>query len=375
LVKRFTHPTISILAGFRRPFAMRILFYAAILSALTVIRCGSTNASDPRTEKLHDRLTQAAEKLRNDQLSLEERQEILNDLRQTLNAELVDGPRQRAGRSAAERESRQPSPEPQHSRRELTDDRLHVFEHFERARREFEAMMQRLESLNEPGAMRAEPAPPTDDQPDRGRNESMPPEAAPRIDARRSGRGNQRPETRFAIGLLLIVRPNAAQPELEIASIPADSAAAEADLREGDVILRADGQRVENARELTDHVQTAGREGRSIELTIRRGEEELVIGVRPREHTHGPGDLERSVPWWQHMGPQGPGAFDGSNRWLLPPQPPAITGFPQQPPHTIQHELNQVREEVQRLRREINELREMLKKSVESKKNAPVIDL
>jgi len=353
---------------------MRILFFAVVASALMVTRAGYSNANDDRTEKLRDRITEAAEKLQNDQLSPDERHEILNDLRRILNTDLADSSRQSAERPIAKPESRPPSTHPQPPRREPSAQRQHAFEHFERARREFEETMQRLESLQQPEFERPGFERPGDVQRPWGNTEPLPPGEPPRFDDRRTGRGDRRPETRFAIGLLLILRENAAQPGVEIASIPADSAAAETGLRAGDVIHRADGQRVENAHELTQRVQIAGREGRSIKLTIRRGEEELVFGVRPRELTNSPGDLERSMQWWQHWGPQGPAAFAGPNRWVFPPHPPAITGSPQ-PPHQPEHELNQVREELQRMRREINELREMLKKSIDPKANAPVIDL
>lgn len=63
---------------------------------------------------------------------------------------------------------------------------------------------------------------------------------------------------------------------------PSLSPARLAGLQTGDIIEQADGQAVRDKEMLAELVQQAGQVGRSIDLTVRRGQERLHIQVQPR---------------------------------------------------------------------------------------------
>ena len=70
---------------------------------------------------------------------------------------------------------------------------------------------------------------------------------------------------------------------LTITEIQTDSPAVTAGLRVGDVILAADGRTFDVSRDLTAYVRS--RAGHQVELTVRRGGEEVPIDVLPRTLT------------------------------------------------------------------------------------------
>lgn len=87
-------------------------------------------------------------------------------------------------------------------------------------------------------------------------------------------------ETRGRIGVsLLRIKPI-------VAVVDRESPAARAGLQTGDVIAKVSGQPVDAWHEVRDAMQAVPA-GQSAELTIRRGEEELVLSVIPEEHPDG----------------------------------------------------------------------------------------
>ena len=66
---------------------------------------------------------------------------------------------------------------------------------------------------------------------------------------------------------------------LEVMEVFADLAAAKAGLRQGDIILKVNGEQVDDPEAFVDLVYAAPA-GQSLKLTIRRNEEEQEVEVR-----------------------------------------------------------------------------------------------
>jgi regulator of sigma E protease len=87
----------------------------------------------------------------------------------------------------------------------------------------------------------------------------------------------------FAVFLFFLIFSVAGLPQLErtteIGQVQADSPAATMGLAEGDVILRLDGRQIENWEDISEVVQRQG--GEPVQVTVRRGEEEMTFAGRP----------------------------------------------------------------------------------------------
>lgn len=70
---------------------------------------------------------------------------------------------------------------------------------------------------------------------------------------------------------------------LTVTDIQADSPAVTADLRVGDVIVAADGRTFDVSRDLTAYLRSKA--GSAVDLTVMRGDEEVVLVVTPRSLT------------------------------------------------------------------------------------------
>jgi serine protease Do len=104
-----------------------------------------------------------------------------------------------------------------------------------------------------------------------------------------------------------------------VEEVSEDSPAARAGIREGDVIVEFDGERVRSARQLTRLVQETPA-GRRVQATVTRDGSRSTVTVEPREGTGLTGDFRDLEDWGR------------SFRYSLPPtprapEPPPVWGF------------------------------------------------
>ena len=320
-----------------------------------------------------------------------------------------------APQSAEQRAQRPASPnrDSQAVREQRARDRQQFWERVEQAKREAEEARARAERLQ----AEAERATAQDDQADRGADPFGGEDLADRGadpfggDADRGGRpgglgigmfGLPGQAGGFEIGVALNLGG-----QLTIAEVDDGSAAEVGGVRRGDQVLRADGEELNSPEQLAAAVQRAGAARFPLELVVRRGEEEVVLQVRPtpRPQSIAPGSMAPGAAGLgmppgqqphglQAHGPQVPGAFPW--RGMTPPHgmPPHAGGMaPHGGPGGMmggmergmgpggmgpggmgggmmgggmmgmpwQRDLDGLRQEVESLRKELRELRELLK--------------
>ena len=90
---------------------------------------------------------------------------------------------------------------------------------------------------------------------------------------RLDGRGSQ-------IGVMVSDLEGAGTAGVRIDGVDDDSPAAKAGLREGDVVVEFDGERVRSARQLTRLVQETP-DGRAVKMTVTRGDARQTVEVTP----------------------------------------------------------------------------------------------
>jgi regulator of sigma E protease len=104
-------------------------------------------------------------------------------------------------------------------------------------------------------------------------------------------------EARILDSIGLVARQRLLDPRL--GGVNKDSPAAEAGLREGDLILRIDGQRIHSFDQVGPLVQVAGNEGRELELLVERDADRIPFSLRPQLHSS-----ERGEAWVLGVIPQ-----------------------------------------------------------------------
>jgi hypothetical protein len=135
------------------------------------------------------------------------------------------------------------------------------------------------------------------------------------------------------------------------------SPAEEAGLRKGDVVIGANGRAIADPNILAEMVQNIGKEGREIQLKIRREDQELELSLRPRlspeqDMSQGFG----SISVWEMIPGQPP--------TLGRPLPPGAMPFGMRP--NSAGEIEELRRQIESMQREmqsqIDDLRNELKK-------------
>lgn len=114
---------------------------------------------------------------------------------------------------------------------------------------------------------------------------------------RLDGRGSQ-------LGVTVSDVDDAAAPGVRVDDVAKDSAAAKGGVKEGDLVVEFDGERVRSARQLTRLVQETP-DGRTVKMTVVRGKDRQTLEVTPQatefawSRNLGPElreELERSLP-------------------------------------------------------------------------------
>jgi serine protease Do len=114
---------------------------------------------------------------------------------------------------------------------------------------------------------------------------------------RLDGRGSQ-------IGVMVSDVDDAAAPGVKVDDVERGSAAEKAGVKEGDVVVDFDGERVRSARQLTRLVQETP-SGRTVKMTVRRGQSRETVDITPEASEFawsagiGPeirAEIERSLP-------------------------------------------------------------------------------
>lgn len=125
------------------------------------------------------------------------------------------------------------------------------------------------------------------------------------------GRGSQ-------LGVSVSDSDDAATPGVRVDDVVKDSAAAKGGVKEGDVVVEFDGERVRSARQLTRLVQETP-DGRTVKMTVLRGGQRQSLDVTPEatefawSRELGPeirAEIERSLPKLREFRMPEMGAFD-----------------------------------------------------------------
>jgi hypothetical protein len=291
----------------------RFIFVVPMIFALFLICHKDSLADEHQSGRTRELVTETARKLNDEKLSLEEKTEALERLRQWLN-----------------REASQQVDEPMGRRTPRGEER-----------RDFRS---------------------DDRQAARGDGRVSPPARFP--DRPWGSWAMPRPP-RFAVGIALSPRLNDSDVGMAIDRIKDGSPAEEAGLREGDVLIAANEREIREPQQLIDMVQRAGESGRSVALRVRRGEQLLDIEVRPRviDDQDFPAGFGGITLW--EMTPGQPPAFRGQ-------MPQGGAPFPAWQSERQWDELRRQLEANQRqMQQQIDELREQFNRREETSNRKP----
>jgi len=259
---------------------MRVFFIATVLSAFLLAPPLPAQADEGPSDNVRDMVAEAAEKLRNDNLSPEAQRDAINRLRQFLNEDALQ--RDRPGRDSEVARNQQ----------------QRALELAEQSRRAFDEAMRRLESIprqgfdgppqgERRGERRGEDIDRRSQQPDRrdagprdGRDGR--PMKPPRMPERPLGNFPLMQPPRFAIGIAFAPKERDSGEGIVVGRVMERSPAEEAGLRQDDLVIAANDRELREPQQLAEMVQEAGREGREIRLKVRRGDERLDLSLRPR---------------------------------------------------------------------------------------------
>jgi hypothetical protein len=136
--------------------------------------------------------------------------------------------------------------------------------------------------------------------------------------------------------------------EFVIEDVFADSPAAKADLREGDVVVKVNEKELDDVQELAEIVQSAGKKGKAVVIELRRGEKSITKEVKPAKRS-----LEQYMFVPQGLLGKTPGAFvlpKGSQmgQWVF-------SGF------DAKEEMEALHKDIESLKAQLSEIKEMLK--------------
>lgn len=338
---------------------MRVILFAIVLATISLVLHAPSDADEIQPDKLRDLIAETAEKLSNDDLSPDEKADVINRLRELLNRQ--SPPRERG-------EAR-PGDWPDRDREMDRQRQQQIFERLEQARREFDEAIRNLESLPPrqglvgppPGERRGQASDGRGDQP--GRRDAGPrdqrdgqPMEPPRMPDRPLGNFPFMQPPRFSIGIAFLPKESELGVGIVVDRVMERSPAAEAGLRNNDVIIAANDRELREPQQLAELVQRAGQEGRDIRLKIRRADEMLDLTLRPQlspEQNFPPGLGSISV--WEMI----PGQPPVMRNQLPPGLTPFVTG--QQ-----EHEMEQLRRRMETMQRQIDQLREQVNQRSEN---------
>jgi serine protease Do len=148
---------------------------------------------------------------------------------------------------------------------------------------------------------------------------------------RLDGRGSQ-------IGVIVSDPEGPGAGGVRVDGVDEDSPAAKAGVKEGDVVVEFDGERVRSARQLTRLVQETP-EGRSVKMTVTRGAARQTVDITPEASTAAAwnfrvepefrAEIERGLRGWRERPDRGGPMFDF--RWREPAER-RFDGVPGMPP-------------------------------------------
>ena len=137
-----------------------------------------------------------------------------------------------------------------------------------------------------------------------------------------------------------------AEPGVKIEAVFPDTPASEAGIKEGDLILKIDGEDLKSVEQLTKTIQEAGKKEKEIVLEIKRGDDSMKVNVRPSEIK----EMDRIVEKIQMLRAPQPG-------WLFQAEKgPASVGV-----FGAASGATDLKKELEEIRNEIRDIKEMLK--------------
>jgi C-terminal processing protease CtpA/Prc len=139
-----------------------------------------------------------------------------------------------------------------------------------------------------------------------------------------------------------------AQAGVVVEAVFPESPASEAGIKEGDVLVKINGEELRSVDQLTKTIQVAGKEGKPVAFVVKRGDDSLDIEVKPSEIK----ETDRIVESLQMLrSPQ--------SGWVFPD-----LGVPGQVNVTGQATMSwtqDLKKELEELRKDVREIKEMLK--------------
>lgn len=136
------------------------------------------------------------------------------------------------------------------------------------------------------------------------------------------------------------------EPGVRIEAVFPDTPASEAGIKEGDVVLKINGEELKTVDQLTKTIQVAGKEGQEITLQIQRDDDSMEIKVKPSEIK----ELDKIVENIQLLrAPQSGWVFEATGN------PGAMSVF------GAAADSSDLKKELEEIRNEIREIKEMLK--------------
>lgn len=145
------------------------------------------------------------------------------------------------------------------------------------------------------------------------------------------------------------------QEGLVVESVFPDSPAAKAGVKEGDILLKIDEKALVDIDQLMKAVQAAGKDDKELNIAIARGEEKLVLKVKPAEIK----DLDRVVENIELNMPSGGWLFQGTP--MQERTIPNVPGLSAARAFTFSAGDNELKKEIESLRKEVAELKEMIR--------------
>ena len=141
------------------------------------------------------------------------------------------------------------------------------------------------------------------------------------------------------------------KPTVSVDQLMEDSPAAKAGIRKGDVIVKLNGKDLKSVNELSEQVQSAGKDEKVLVIELLRGDETITVDVKPEkvelfDLTVDLADIAGASQGWVSSSPQGI---------------PRGMAFKSVSGQETSANLNALREDVKGLKKEIAELKEMIR--------------
>lgn len=138
------------------------------------------------------------------------------------------------------------------------------------------------------------------------------------------------------------------QPGVVVEAVFPESPASEAGIKEGDVLIKINGEELSSVDQLTKTIQVAGKDGKPIALVVKRGDDSVDIEVKPSEIK----ETDRIVESVNLLrSPQSGWVFSDMGM----PGQVTVTG------HANMSSTQDLKKELEELRKDVREIKEMLK--------------